>query len=40
MDKQNVIQLTGNDLTYRDIVAIGIGDKKVSLDAEALDRCR
>ena len=32
--------LTGNDLTVDDIVAIGVGDKSVSLDPAALERCR
>ncbi len=40
MDKRPVIVLTGNDLTYKDIVAIGIGDKRVELDEKSLDRCR
>jgi histidine ammonia-lyase len=35
-----VVILNGNDLTVNDIVAIGIGDKAVALDAEALARCR
>jgi len=34
------VALSGNDLTVDDIVAIGIGDKSVSLDPAALDRCR
>ncbi|MDA3915554.1 MAG: aromatic amino acid ammonia-lyase [Deltaproteobacteria bacterium] len=40
MDKRPVIVLTGNDLSYRDIVAIGIGDKRVELDDKALEKCR
>ena len=32
MDARHTVLLTGNDLTYKDIVAIGIGDKKVELD--------
>ncbi len=32
--------LSGNDLTYQDIVAIGIGDKKVALDQESVERCK
>jgi histidine ammonia-lyase len=40
MDKITTIQLTGNDLTYKDVVAIGIGDKRVALDDSALERCR
>jgi len=31
--------LTGNDLTIEDIVAIGIGDKEIELDSEALKKC-
>ncbi|MBU2630121.1 MAG: aromatic amino acid lyase, partial [Proteobacteria bacterium] len=40
MDKRPVIVLTGNDLSYKDIVAIGIGDKRVELDDRALEKCR
>jgi len=40
MDARPTVLLTGNDLTYKDIVAIGIGDKKVELDSGALERCR
>ncbi|MDA3791871.1 MAG: aromatic amino acid ammonia-lyase [Desulfobacula sp.] len=40
MDKRPVIVLTGNDLDYKDIVAIGIGDKRVELDDNALEKCR
>ena len=40
MDKRPVIVLTGNDLSYKDIVAIGIGDKRVELDEKALGKCR
>jgi len=40
MDKRPVIVLTGNDLSYRDIVAIGIGDKRVELDDNSLEKCR
>ncbi len=38
-DEKRVV-LTGNHLSYKDIVAVGIGDKKVDLDKEALKRCR
>lgn len=34
-----VVVLNGNDLTIEDIVAIGIGDKEVVLDPEALKKC-
>lgn len=40
MNSKPVVNLTGNDLTYKDIVAIGIGDKKVELDQLALERCK
>ncbi|MBN2644651.1 MAG: aromatic amino acid lyase [Desulfuromonadaceae bacterium] len=32
--------LTGNDLTIDEIIAVGVGDRKVTLDTEALERCR
>ncbi|UCG49601.1 MAG: aromatic amino acid lyase [Phycisphaerales bacterium] len=34
------VVLNGSDLTVDDIVAIGVGDKAVALDASALERCR
>jgi histidine ammonia-lyase len=34
------IVLTGSDLTVEDIVAIGIGDKSVAIDEDAIVRCR
>ncbi|MEE4243494.1 MAG: aromatic amino acid ammonia-lyase [Desulfopila sp.] len=40
MSKKPVIQLTGEDLTYKDIVAIGIGEVDVELAPESLQRCR
>lgn len=40
MGNQQTVVLSGNDLTVDDIVAIGVGDKKVALDPEALERCR
>jgi len=40
MEKNRTIVLTGNDLSFRDIVAIGIGDKKVELDNSSLEKCR
>jgi histidine ammonia-lyase len=40
MDIRTSITLTGNDLTFKDIVAIGIGDRRVELDSDALERCR
>jgi histidine ammonia-lyase len=40
MDNRPVVVLTGNDLTIEDIVAIGVGDKKVAVDSKALERCR
>jgi histidine ammonia-lyase len=40
MVDQNPVLLTGNDLTIEEIVAIGIGDRKVLLDPAALERCQ
>ena len=40
MSTAPVISLSGNDLTYKQIVAIGIGDKKVALDQASMERCR
>ena len=40
MSQRSTVVLTGNDLTVEDIVAIGIGDKQVAIDAAALERCR
>jgi len=40
MDTRPIVILTGNDLTIEDIVAIGIGDKAVALDNQALSRCK
>lgn len=34
------VVLTGNDLTVEQIIAVGVGDLKVSLDEQALQRCR
>lgn len=39
-DQRPVAVLNGNDLTVEDIVAIGVGDKKVALDPAALERYR
>ncbi len=39
MKNKPKVMLTGNDLTVQDIVAIGVGDKDVELDSEALARC-
>ena len=38
--KRKWVRLTGNDLTIEDIVAIGVGDKGVTLEDTALERCR
>lgn len=38
-DKRPTVTLTGSDLTIDDIVAIGVGDKKVALSSKALQRC-
>ena len=40
MDKKPIIILTGNDLSYRDIVAIGIGDKKIEIDEKSIAKCK
>jgi histidine ammonia-lyase len=40
MDNRPAVVLNGNDLTVEDIVAIGIGDKRVEIDPAALERCR
>lgn len=40
MSERPIIVLNGSDLTVEDIVAIGVGDKQVALDPEAILRCR
>ncbi len=40
MSDTSTVVLNGYDLTIENIVAIGVGDKKVKLDPEALKRCR
>jgi histidine ammonia-lyase len=40
VDQRPVVVLNGYDLKVEDIVAIGVGDKRVALEAAALDRCR
>src|SRR4030095_16534306 len=40
VDQRADITLNGNGLSLEDIVAIGTGEKKVSLEEEALQRCR
>ncbi len=35
-----VVRLDGSNLTIDDIVAIGVGDRQVELDSDALRRCR
>jgi histidine ammonia-lyase len=40
MDTRPVVVLTGNDLSIEDIVAVGVGDKRVVVDKGALARCR
>ena len=40
MSQRPTVTLNGQDLTIEDIVAIGVGDKCVALEAEALERCR
>ena len=39
-DDRPTVSLNGYDLKIEEIVAIGIGDKRVSLDDMALERCR
>jgi len=39
MPQRPSVVLNGHDLTIEDIVAIGVGDKRVELEAEALERC-
>jgi len=36
MSNTSTVVLNGEDLTYADIVAIGIGDKKVALASQAI----
>jgi len=40
MSQRPEVILNGHDLTIEDIVAIGVGDKTVALEAEALQRCQ
>ena len=40
MNKNPAVTLNGYNLTIEEIVAIGIGDRSVDLDASALERCR
>ena len=40
MVDEQVVVLNGNDLTVPDIVYVGVGDKSVKIDPEALERCR
>lgn len=40
MPDRPTVVLNGYDLTVEDIVAIGIGDKKVALEPAAVERCR
>ncbi len=39
-DERPAICITGNDLTCEDIVAIGMGEKRIELDKEALERSK
>jgi len=39
-ESQSIITLTGDDLSVNDIVAVGVGDKRIRLDSNALERCR
>lgn len=40
MSLKPAVILNGSDLTIEDIVAIGVGDRRVALDPAALERCR
>ena len=40
MDNRPCVVLSGKNLTYKDIVAVGIGDKRVEIDSGALERCK
>jgi histidine ammonia-lyase len=40
MVDEQVVVLNGNDLTVPDIVYVGVGDKSVKIDPEALERCK
>lgn len=40
MSDPSPVVLDGNSLTIEDIVAVGVGDRKVELDPAALERCR
>ena len=40
MATRKSVVLTGNDLTVEDIIAVGVGDLRVELDEQALQRCR
>ena len=40
MSDRPAVVLNGYDLTVEDIVAIGVGDARVELDPEAVERCR
>ncbi len=39
-DTRSTVMLNGSDLTVADIVAVGVGDKRVELDTDALERSR
>jgi len=39
MTNKPILHLSGDNLNYRDIVAIGIGDKKVELEPSSIKRC-
>ena len=40
MPERPTVHLNGSSLTIDDIVAIGVGDKRVALDPAAVERCR
>ena len=39
-DNRPFVVLDGNSLTAADIVAIGVGDKRIEIDPKALERCQ
>ena len=40
MTQRQSVVLNGHDLTVEEIIAVGVGDFKVELDEQALERCR
>lgn len=40
MSRDDAVILNGSDLTIEEIVAVGVGDRRVALDPESIERCR